>query len=294
MRMRFSCRDVPGAGGGTSRGDLLMSSHHIVEAIPVSVQAFTVYDMIARGASVHADAPAIIDGDREISFHDFHRRADALAGGLPPLAIGKGEPIAILAQNDLAYLDLYGACARQGIIAYPINWRLTAQEVERVIERAAPAMMVVDASALAVAASWPASKTAVAHWYQLGDRAAPGFAPLPALYAEGPAPAPAPASPDDPFAAISTAAVDALPRAAPPPPPTGAPATRPPRGRPGPGAAARSPLALPLFPVPALGNALAQMHAGGTSVLVSRFDAEEAVRLIARPRIPPLSDFPPV
>src|SRR5262249_59223785 len=126
MRMRFSCRDVPGAGGGTSRGDLLMSSHHIVEAIPVSVQAFTVYDMIARGASVHADAPAIIDGDREISFREFQRRVDALGGGLAGLGIGKGKRIAILAQNDVAYLDLYGACARQGIIAYPINCRPTA------------------------------------------------------------------------------------------------------------------------------------------------------------------------
>src|SRR5262245_67368 len=127
--------------------------------------------MIVRGASVHGDAPAIIDGDREISFRQFQRRAEALAGGLAALGVGKGERIAILAQNDVAYLDLYGACARQGIVAYPINWRLTGQEVERVIERAAPAMMVVDVSALAVAASWPASKTAVAHWYQFGDRA---------------------------------------------------------------------------------------------------------------------------
>ena len=39
----------------------------------------------------------------------------------------------MLAQNDRAYLELYGACARQGIIAYPINWRLTGQEVERVV-----------------------------------------------------------------------------------------------------------------------------------------------------------------
>ncbi len=56
-----------------------------------------------------------------------------------------GDRICVLAQNDAAYLELYGACARQGLIAYPINWRLTAQEVERVVERARPSMMVVDA-----------------------------------------------------------------------------------------------------------------------------------------------------
>ena len=150
----------------------------------MGVHGFTVYDMIARGAAVHGEAPAIIQGERQISFRELLRRVDALAGGLAGLGIGKGERICILAQNDAAYLDLYGACARQGIIAYPINWRLTGEEVERVLERAAPAMMAIDASALGVAAEWPSSKRSVAHWYQLGDTAAAGFTPLAALYGE--------------------------------------------------------------------------------------------------------------
>src|SRR5207237_228612 len=53
-------------------------------------------------------------------------------------------------------------------------------------------------------------------------------------------------------------------------------------------------LALPLFHVTGLGMAMAHMHAGGASVLVARFDAEEAVRLIDRHRVTHLSDFPPV
>src|SRR5439155_1063763 len=149
-----------------------------------------VYDMIARGAFVYGDAPAILHGDRELSFREFRRQVDALAGGLLALGIGKGERICILAQNDPAYLELYGACARQGIVAYPVNWRLTAQEVARVVERYL--------------------------------------------------------------------------------------------------------LALPLFHITALGGALAHMHAGAASVLVARFDAEEAVRLIDRHGITHVSDFPPV
>jgi len=53
-------------------------------------------------------------------------------------------------------------------------------------------------------------------------------------------------------------------------------------------------LALPLFHITALGTALAHMHAGGASVVVSRYDPEEAVRLIDRHRVTHLSDFPPV
>src|SRR6266702_8229822 len=120
----------------------------------MTAHAFTVYDMIARGAAVHGDAPAIVQGER----------------------------ICILAQNDAAYVELYGACAREGIVAYPINWRLTADEVERVLERAAPRMMVVDASTLPVVTGWPDKKKAVPYWYQLGASASPGFKAFDSLY----------------------------------------------------------------------------------------------------------------
>jgi long-chain acyl-CoA synthetase len=53
-------------------------------------------------------------------------------------------------------------------------------------------------------------------------------------------------------------------------------------------------LALPLFHITALGTALAHLQAGGASVVVSRFDAEEAVRLIDRHGVTHVSDFPPV
>ena len=142
------------------------------------VHGFTVYDMIARGAFVYGDAPAVLHGDRQLSFREFRRQVDALAGGLVALGIGKGDRICVLAQNDTAYLELYGACARQGIVAYPINWRLTAQEVERVVERAAPKMMVVDASTLPAVAGWREQKKSVAHWYQFGEAPGPGFRPV--------------------------------------------------------------------------------------------------------------------
>src|SRR5437660_1018221 len=165
----------------------------------MGVHGFTVYDVIARGAFVYGDAPAVIQGERQLSFREFQRQVDALAGGLLALGIGKGDRVCILAQNDAAYLDLYGACARQGVVAYPINWRLTAQEVERVVERAAPKMMVVDASTLPAVAGWPGEKKTIAHWYQFGASPAEGFKALASLYGGTPPPAPD-VDGDDPFA----------------------------------------------------------------------------------------------
>jgi long-chain acyl-CoA synthetase len=260
----------------------------------MSVHAFTVYDMITRGALAYGDAPAVILADRAVSFREFRGRVDALAAGLQGLGIGAGDRVCILAQNDIAYLDLYGACARQGLIAYPINWRLTAEEVERVVDRATPTMMVVDAATRGLVSSWGAGKRAVTHWYQLGERADGGFAPLATLYGDGPPPPAAEVAPDDPFAVISTAAVDVVPRGAVLTHANVITANLTAIGCIGITPADRYLLALPLFHITALGLALAHMHAGGASVLVSRFDAEEAVRLIDRHQITHVSDFPPV
>ena len=260
----------------------------------MSVHGFTVYDMIARGASVYGDAPAVIQDGRPLSFREFKGRVDDLAAGLAALGIGKGERVCVLAQNDAAYLELYGACARQGIIAYPINWRLTGQEVERVMERAAPRMMVADASTLSVVADWPSRWKTVPHWYQLGESAGPGFKPFGSLYGAAGASAAADVSPTDPFAVISTAAVDVIPRGAVLTHANVVAANLTAMACLGLTATDRYLIGLPLFHITALGMAMAHMHAGSASVLVPRFDAEEAVRLIDRHCITHVSDFPPV
>ena len=260
----------------------------------MSVHAFTIYDMVTRGALAYGDAPAIILADRAVSFREFRGRIDALAAGLHGLGVASGDRVCILAQNDQAYLELYGACARQGIIAYPINWRLTAQEVERVVERASPRMIVVDASTRSLVAGWIEGKPSVTHRYQWGESADAAFKPFATLYRDGsPSPA-ADVAADAPFAVISTAAVDVIPRGAVLTHGNVITASLTAIGCLGFTPADRYLLALPLFHITALGLSLAHMHAGGASVLVSRFDAVEAVRLIDRHRITHVSDFPPV
>jgi acyl-CoA synthetase (AMP-forming)/AMP-acid ligase II len=260
----------------------------------MTLHGLTVYDMIARGADVYGRAAAVIHGERSLSFREFRDRVDALASGLTALGIAHGDRVCILAQNDPAYLELYGACARQGIVAYPINWRLTGPEIERVVERATPKMFVADASTLAVVGGWPQSKTVVAHWYLFGEATAPGFHAFGSLYRAGASLPAAEVAPDDAFAVISTAAVDVVPRGAALTHANVLSANLTAIAGFGYTPADRYLLALPLFHITALGTALAHMHAGGASVVVARYDPEEAVRLIDRHQVTHLSDFPPV
>jgi long-chain acyl-CoA synthetase len=260
----------------------------------MSVHGYTVYDMIERGGSTFGDAPAFIEGERHLSFREFRSRVEGLAAGLAALGIAKGDRICVLAQNTVAYLELYGACARLGIIAYPINWRLTAREVALVVERAGPRMMVVDASTVDAVGDRPAAMRSIAHWYQFGGPAGPDFAPFSSLYREGAAAPAGDVAPGDPFAVISTAAVDVVPRGAVLTHANTVAATIAAIAGFGMASADRYLAVLPLFHITALGGALAHFHAGGATVVVSRFDPEEAVRLIDRHRITHLSDFPPV
>src|SRR5918911_1877458 len=160
---------------------------------------FTLYDMLSRNALIYGDRPAVIHAQGRLTFRNFLARVDALAAGLAALPLRKGERVCILALNHPAYLELYGACARLGVIAYPINWRLTAEEVSRIVERAAPRVLLVDDTTLPLVADWPQTRSDIPYWYTLGTAEASGFMPFETLYRASGALESVSVSPDDPF-----------------------------------------------------------------------------------------------
>src|SRR5712692_3809968 len=141
----------------------------------MSAHEFTLYDMLWRNACIYGERPAVIHAQGSLTFRDLLGRVDALATGLAALPLHKGERICVLVLNHPSYLELYGACARLGVIAYPINWRLTAEEIGRVVERAAPRMVFVDDTTLSLVTDWPQTRADLAYWYILGTTAAPAF-----------------------------------------------------------------------------------------------------------------------
>lgn len=260
----------------------------------MTVQNFTLYDMLLRNAGTFANRPAVIHEEGRLTFQEFLTRINALATGIAELPIGQGERICILSQNNPAYLELYGACAKLGIIAYPINWRLSPDEINRVIQRATPRMLVVDDTSFNLVEEGPTTHSSIPYWYKFGSEPASGFALLSSLYVGASASEPPEVKSDDPFAVISTAAVDVIPR--------GAVLTHANLWASnlqtiacmGLSETDCNLLALPLFHVAALNSALAVMHAGGANVLMSRFDADLAVRLIDEHSVTFLTSFPPV
>lgn len=80
------------------------------------------------------------DGDclEIISYGEFERRVARVAKALRDLGLNEGDRLALWLPNVPAWLILYLAAARLGIIAVAVNTRFRAQEVADIIARSAP------------------------------------------------------------------------------------------------------------------------------------------------------------
>ncbi|SON80713.1 putative o-succinylbenzoate--CoA ligase [Xanthomonas citri pv. fuscans] len=73
---------------------------------------------------------------------------DALVGRLAALLRRRGcvdgERLAVLARNSVGQVALHFACGRVGAIYVPLNWRLSASELDALLQRAAPCVLLGD------------------------------------------------------------------------------------------------------------------------------------------------------
>ena len=94
-------------------------------------------DWLARRAALTPERVALIDtlgGNRRISYRDWNAAANRTARLLRELGVARGDRVAVLAMNCVAYLDIWFACGKLGAIMQPLNWRLTPAEIGGLIE----------------------------------------------------------------------------------------------------------------------------------------------------------------
>jgi acyl-CoA synthetase (AMP-forming)/AMP-acid ligase II len=257
----------------------------------MGLRDLTLYHFIEHNARMFGSEPAVLTSDRSITHGQFLDRVDQLASGLLKGGIAKGDRICILAQNSPQYLELYGACAKIGAVAYPINWRLTAEEVQHVVTLADPQMMAVGAVNLPQLEGLDLSGLRIRAI--VGEGSADGFMPFTDLF-ETPSGEIVELGSDEPFVIISTAAVAGMPR--------GAVLTHANLITAGyqivPALELTSKdrhlAALPLFHITGLGLSLAMIQVGGANVVLETFDPAMGSNLIDEHDVTLMADFPPV
>ena len=88
-------------------------------------EMLTLGQMLTVHARVLGEASGARDLERAMSFRQWNERSCRLGNALLGLGLAKGDRVAILAYNCVEWVEIYAATAKAGLIAVPINFRLT-------------------------------------------------------------------------------------------------------------------------------------------------------------------------
>jgi fatty-acyl-CoA synthase len=92
-------------------------------------------ELLRLAAARFPDKPALIDGDRSLTFREFDRAANRAAQALLALGLRKGSRAAILSQNAMEFALLYFGAARVGVILATLTTRATPRDVAYMLDK---------------------------------------------------------------------------------------------------------------------------------------------------------------
>lgn len=253
-----------------------------------------------------ADNTYLVYQDERLTYREAHQRVDAVAAWLWSQGVRPGDRVAIALRNYPEWLLAYWACVSIGVAAVGMNAWWTPDEMAYALDDSQPKVIFVDAERLA---NLPAERGAM---QIVGIRTAPtpGVMPWAEVIAHGGTMPEVTIDPDDDACIFYTSGTTGFPKGAQLTHrgcvtnlfnmmfagASSALATSRATGVPLPEEAPAPPVTLlttPLFHVTANNcGTYAATAAGGMLVLMYRWDAGEALRLIAREKVNAMSGVP--
>src|SRR5689334_1255197 len=93
---------------------------------------------LGRAAQYFPERTALTANGTRSTFRELDDRVGRIAAALTKHGLKGGDRLAILLPNEPDYIQLVYACAWLGVIAVPLNTRLTAVELDHVLIDANP------------------------------------------------------------------------------------------------------------------------------------------------------------
>ncbi|KUP96656.1 class I adenylate-forming enzyme family protein [Thermobifida cellulosilytica] len=239
-------------------------------------------DLVRGPATRFGEKTAVVEGDRRITFRELDDRVGRLGAALRARGLRPGDRVALLAANELEYVEIQAACLRSGFALVPLNIRLTERELGFILSDCSPGLFVAGRAEEKRAASL-AAEVGIPHVLALGEpQELPSYDD--ALRQAVPDPGADPEDPELPATILYTSGTTGLPK--------GAVVDRL-------GFTARvmtnavelqtsaadvHQASLPMFHIAAF-LSYAHTAVGGTVVMLPEFDPERALRTMERERV---------
>src|SRR6266567_7131310 len=93
---------------------------------------------LGRAARYFPDRTALASDGTRSTFRELHDRVGRIAAALTKHGFKVGDRLALLLPNEPDYIALVYACAWLGIIAVPLNTRLSVKEIDGILDDAKP------------------------------------------------------------------------------------------------------------------------------------------------------------
>ena len=86
--------------------------------------------------------------DRTVTYGELDRDSSRLAAELMGRGLGRGDRVAVLADNCPEYVTLFFACAKAGLVMTPLNWRLAPPELAYQVDHSGASVVLASRSRL--------------------------------------------------------------------------------------------------------------------------------------------------
>lgn len=180
-------------------------------------EVLTIGQALTVNALLYPDRPAVKDLHHALTYAQYEERANRLANALGSLGLRYGARLAVYAHNCVEWMEIYAACAKSGVVAVPVNFRLAASGVRYILEDSGAAAVVAGADLAdtidEIRPDLPLPADAYVRLGGAGRR--PGWRSYEELLATGSASPPAVrVSPQDPWTLMYTSGTTGRPKGA--------------------------------------------------------------------------------
>ena len=152
----------------------------------------TLGDLVFRNAVSNPHGIALIEGPQLVTWADLKSNACRLAGGLQQLKLGSGSRVATIVRNGAGAIEVLFGLAVGGVVGVPVNYGLSAAEVEVLLNDSDPDAVIVDSDFADLLS--PAVRSRLSTIIVRGESSEAGWLSYDAVKASG--------SPDTPIAAL--------------------------------------------------------------------------------------------